>query len=72
MTAINSSVTSLALDPVFLMLYAVGRTYPLPAGYQPRPRRRERPSRPPSGPPASSSGSPPALSRRCPPPRTRP
>ncbi len=35
MTAINSSVASLALDPVFLMLYAVGRTYPLPAGYQP-------------------------------------
>ena len=35
MTAVNSSVTSLALDPVFLMLYAVGRTYPLPAGYQP-------------------------------------
>jgi hypothetical protein len=35
MTAINSSVTNLALDPVFLMLYAVGRTYPLPAGYQP-------------------------------------
>lgn len=34
MTAMNSSVTSLALDPVFLLSYTFGRAYPLPAGYQ--------------------------------------
>jgi hypothetical protein len=34
MTAVSSSVASLALDPMFLLSYVVGRIYPLPAGYQ--------------------------------------